>query len=406
MRRPPCLTRLPLLLLLAALRTAAAEYFVSTYGRDTEAGSMEHPFATLRRAQEAARPGDTVWLRGGTYTLREEQIARRHKIWASVILLDRSGEPGRPIRYAAYGGERVIFDFSAVKPHGFRVSAVHTTGSWLHLEGFEITGVQVTLTGHTQSICVENAGSHNRFERLVMREGMAIGYYSTRGANNLVIHCDAFRNDDPVSEGGRGGNVDGFGCHPARGGTNNVFRGCRAWLNSDDGYDCINAHEPVVFEACWAFWNGFSHDFVKRADGNGFKAGGYGSTPAARLPRPIPRHAVLRCLAYGNKAAGFYANHHPGGCDWIGNAACRNAKDFSMLGRLSDNRTDVPGYGHLLASNTTCTGRMNLVNIATNRCALSENRFGETWPRLDERLLTAPRAPDGSLPALPPPFAR
>ena len=39
---------------------------------------MEHPFATLRRAQEAARPGDTVWLRGGTYTLREEQIARRH----------------------------------------------------------------------------------------------------------------------------------------------------------------------------------------------------------------------------------------------------------------------------------------------------------------------------------------
>jgi len=342
MRRTHSLTRLSLLLLLAALRTAAAEYFVSTYGRDTEAGSMEHPFATLRRAQEAARPGDTVWLRGGTYTQREEQIARRNKIWASVILLDRSGEPGRPIRYAAYGGERVIFDFSAVRPPGFRVSAFHTTGSWLHLEGFEITGVQVTLTGHTQSICVENAGSHNRFERLVMR----------------------------------------------------------------DGYDCINAHEPVVFEACWAFWNGFGPGFEKRADGNGFKAGGYGSTPAERLPRPIPRHAVRRCFAFGNKAAGFYANHHPGGCDWIGNTACRNAKDFSLLGRLADNRTDVPGCGHLLVSNATCRGRMNLVNIATNRCTLTENRFGEAWPRLDERLLTAPRAPDGSLPALPPPFAR
>jgi hypothetical protein len=389
-----------LALALAARGAAAGEWFIAPDGDDARAGTREAPFATFRRAQDAARPGDTVWVRGGVYRMAEAAVARKRGIFASVILLDKSGEPGRPIRYAALSGEQPRFDFSAVKPEGFRVSAFHVTGSWLCVEGLEVTGVQVTLTNHTQSICFENAGSHNVFERLVMRDGMGIGYYSVRGSDNLVLNCDAFRNHDPVSDGGRGGNVDGFGCHPAKGGTNNVFRGCRAWFNSDDGYDCINAREAVTFDRCWAFWNGYSDGFVKRADGNGFKAGGYGGTPAARLPSPVPRHRVTGCFAYRNKAAGFYANHHPGGCDWIGNTAGRNGKDFSLLGRLDDNVTDVPGTGHVLVGNTAWRGRANLVNIDTNRCSLSGNRFGIAPPALDERLLTASRAPDGGLPPL------
>ena len=69
-------------------------------------------------------------------------------------------------------------------------------------------------------------------------------------------------------------------------------------------------------------------------DGNGFKAGGYGSTPADKLPDPIPRHTVRFCLAVRNKANGFYANHHPGGSDWLNNAGYRNGADFNMPGQL------------------------------------------------------------------------
>ena len=161
----------------------------------------------------------------------------------------------------------------------------------------------MTLKGHTQSICFENDGGHNIYERLSMHDGQAIGIYSVRGSDNLFLNCDAYRNHDVTSEGGKGGNVDGFGCHPPEGGTGNVFRGCRAWFNSDDGYDCIGAREPVTFENCWAFYNGYSTKFERLADGNGFKAGGYGTTPADRLPQPIPRHTVRFCLAVGNKAA-------------------------------------------------------------------------------------------------------
>ena len=69
-----------------------------------------------------------------------------------------------------------------------------------------------------------------------MHDGMAIGFYLVRGSNNLVLNCDAYNNFDPVSENGTGGNVDGFGGHPASASyTGNVFKGCRAWYNSDDG---------------------------------------------------------------------------------------------------------------------------------------------------------------------------
>src|SRR5207302_4251687 len=152
--------------------------------------------------------------------------------------------------------------------------------------------------------------SNNIYEQCLMHDGMAIGFDLTQGSNNLVLNCDAYRNYDSVSESGAGGNTDGLGGHPnSTSYTGNVFRGCRAWFNSDDGYDCINAFNSITFENCWSFFNGYTSDFVSRGDGNGFKSGGYGLTPSA-TPSPVPRHVTQFCLAVHNKANGFYSNHH------------------------------------------------------------------------------------------------
>ncbi len=409
MRHPRWLGLVALLLLMGATRTqaGAAEFFVATTGSDDHPGTLEKPFATIQRAQRAAGPGDTVYIRGGTYVMKESQIARRRGIWAYVNFLEKSGTPERRINYWAYHDEHPVFDFSEVKPAGVRVDAFYISGSWIHIKGIEVIGVQVTLKGHTQSICFENDGSHNIYELLSMHDGQAIGIYSVRGSDNLFLNCDAYRNHDVTSEGGRGGNVDGFGCHPPRGGTGNVFRGCRAWFNSDDGYDCINAHEPVTFENCWAFYNGLSPKLDRLADGNGFKAGGYGATPADRLPRPIPRHTVRFCLAVGNKASGFYANHHPCGGDWFNNSAYRNGNDFNMLCRLSDNRTDVDGYGHTLRNNLGYKGRVLIARIDRSRCVADHDSFtldlaigDKDFVNLDESELTQPRQANGDLPAI------
>lgn len=393
------------LFVFAGSRSHSATYFVAVDGDDSDAGSIEKPFATLMKAQESAEPGDTVFIRGGTYLVSESRVAKSTRWFAHVLRFDKSGRSAEPIRYWAYEDERPVFDFADVRPRNQRVHAFSVSGSWLHFRGIEVVGVQVTMRGHTQSICFSNEGDHNVFERLGMHDGMAIGFYATKGADNLIVNCDAYRNHDSVSEDGRGGNTDGFGYHPAKGGTGNVFRGCRAWFNSDDGFDCINASESVAFENCWAFNNGYSPEFKSLADGNGFKIGGFASAPASKLPRPMPRHLVKECLAVHNKNGGFYANHHPGGSDWINNVAYRNGTNFNMLCRTHDNSKDVPGYGHLLRGNVSHGSRGLIRNLNADKCELIDNTFqverslrDEDFASLDEQELLQPRQANGELP--------
>ena len=405
----------PLILLLCcALRVAAADLYVAPDGSDAGAGSETAPFATIMRAQTAAAAGDTVWLRGGTYALDDGHITRTDTIYAYVNDFTKAG-----VRYLAYPGETPVFDFSAVKPAERRVTAFYIRASGLHLRGFHVVGVQVTIPAggaatNTQSECVRiHNGSDNVLERLVLRDGMGIGVYIIGGsANNLVLNCDAYNNSglDSLSTG----NVDGFGSHTGATGTGNVFRGCRAWLNSDDGFDLINCRAPAVIENCWAAFNGYvGATLATGADGNGFKAGGYGRNGSA-MPSPMPRHAVRFSLAVHNRASGFYANHHGGGLDFVHNTAYRNGTNFNLLNVLADNLTDVPGYDHYLKNNLGFSPRSTSVsNLDQAACDASHNFFTlpvavtaadfvETTTNTSQlmQMIAAPRQADGALPAI------
>jgi autotransporter-associated beta strand protein/parallel beta-helix repeat protein len=397
---------------LPAMSLRAATYYVATDGSDSNSGAIESPFATVQRAQTAANAGDTVYLRGGTYTMTEAQIAATSGIYSYVTNLNKSGSAGARINYWAYPGEQPVFDFTNVKPANQRVVAFNLSGSWIHVRGLEIIGVQVTITTHTQSECFENTGSNNIVEQCKMHDGMGIGFYLTRGANNLVLNCDAYRNWDSVSEGGVGGNVDGFGGHPNKTNyTDNVFRGCRAWFNSDDGFDCINAYATITFENCWSFFNGYTSDFVSRGDGNGFKSGGYGAA-GGPVPSPIPRHMTRFCLAVRNKANGFYSNHHVGGSDWISNTAYQNGTNYNLLCCLADNDTDVAGYGHFMRNNLGFAPRSAALSnldqaasdVASNYFTLPvtvvAGDFAATTTNTTqlEQFVSAPRQANGDLP--------
>jgi hypothetical protein len=397
-------------LFLLSVSAMAKVYYVSVDGSDLNTGDINKPFATVQRAQTSALAGDTVYIRGGKYLVKTENVARYESIWAYVFDLNKSGVQGKPIRYWAYPGEKPIFDFSAVKPANYRIIAFYVTGSYIHLRGLEVVGVQVTITSHTQSECFENRGSNNIYDQLSMHDGQAIGIYIVRGSNNLVLNCDAYNNYDYTSESGAGGNVDGFGVHSPKGHAGNVFRGCRAWFNSDDGYDCINNGEPAVFENCWAFYNGYSTSFKSLGDGNGFKAGGYGSTVPASLPNPIPVNTIKFCLAVRNKANGFYSNHHLAGSNWYNNSAYMNSVNYNMLNRESATvegyLKDVDGYNHVLKNNLGYKARSKeLDKIDKTKCVLSNNYFDlnvsvtdADFVSLSENLLMAPRKADGSLP--------
>lgn len=384
----------------------SAVYYVAPDGLDSDSGTPDHPFATIQRAQEFVNAGDTVFIRGGYYHITESNISHiERNLFACISYLDKSGLPGKRINYWAFPGEIPVFDFSDVKPADRRVVGIYVTANWIHIKGLEMTGVQVTIKTHTESYCIYSYGSNNIFEQINMHDNQGTGIRHWKGGNNLFLNCDAWQNHDYTSEDGKGGNTDGFGCHPDDGDTGNIFRGCRAWFNSDDGFDVIGSAEPVIFENCRAFYNGYSTGFSSLGDGNGFKAGGHAGTAVENLPVPIPRHTIRFCLAVRNKANGFYANHHIGGSNWYNNSAYMNGTNFNMLNRLADNITDVPGYDHIMRNNLAYKGGSNIRNTDYAECDISHNSFDldmtitdNDFLSLDQALLTEPRQPDGGLP--------
>lgn len=389
----------------------AKTYYVSTDGSDSNSGAISKPLATMNKAQSLVSAGDTIYFRGGTYKISEDQIMGYEvgALYACVFDLQKSGTAGHPICYFGYPGERPVFDLSNVKPADKRISVFYLYGSYLHFRNFDVVGTQVTITTHTQSECFSGRnGSHNIIENIAIHDGMAIGVYIVKGSDNLVLNCDAYNNYDTVSESGKGGNVDGFGCHVPAQYTGNVFRYCRAWCNSDDGFDLINDYAPVTFDHCWAFYNGYRNfTTTTPGDGNGFKAGGYGAkVQSAAVDAPC--HTIENCIAYHNKANGFYANHHLGGNDWYNNSSCLNKYNYNMVNQhLWDDATDVAGYDHVLSNNVSFKSVSgDYANINTTACTLTNNTFlpnvyavsSSDFESIDGLQLAAVRKADGSLP--------
>lgn len=421
---------LAILTLLTAIVTAtdAKVIYVAPQGDDAAAGTIDAPLATLPAAYRLTEGGDTVCFRGGTYNVTDSQVMKIKGVYAFVFALEKAGTAEHRTCYMGYPGERPVFDFSALMLDGrHRFAAFYLGADYVHLRNFDIVGVPVRIKGHTQSECVSaRRGSHCIVEDIAMHDGMAIGYYQKRGSHNLVVDCDAYNNYDDYSEGPYGGNVDGFGCHVFDTfEVGNVFRRCRAWRNSDDGFDLISCAAPVEIDHCMAFYNGYcpssnpadTVNFVSAGDGNGFKAGGWGMNKRkTKCPDVCPSHYIHHSLAYRNKAHGFYANHHLAGNTWENNTSCGNRSNYNMLNRKNTfEAIDVPGYDHSLANNvswkfTDASLGGHLINIDPDRVTLTNNSFApsvssvevtaEMFVSTSVSLLFTRRLPDGRLPSI------
>lgn len=395
--------------ILVNISLQAKQIFVSPNGNDTTEGTIESPLWSVQKAQTIASAGDTVYIRGGKYIITESDISKvENDLFACVSFLDKSGSKDKLIKYWAYPGEQPLFDFTAVKPANQRVVGFWVSGDYIHLKGIEITGVQVTITTHTESYCIYSWGNYNIFENISMHDNKCTGLRHRNGGYNLFLNCDAYNNHDDVSEDKKGGNTDGFGCHPKAGGKGNVFKGCRAWFNSDDGYDCIRSSEDIIFDSCWAFYNGYSQSFGSLGDGNGFKIGGYAYDEVSKIPNPVPSNTVRFCVAVRNKANGFYSNHHLNGNTWLNNSAYKNSYNYNMVNRESvqSQNINVDGYNHVLKNNLGYKGRSGeTAYLVASKNTMVNNSFemnlvitDNDFISLDESALMAPRKADGSLP--------
>jgi MYXO-CTERM domain-containing protein len=388
----------------AARNVFAAEFYVSTTGSDSNPGTQASPFATLTKGVSSAGAGDTVYIGGGTYYP------------SGGFTFSKSGTSDtNRIKYWAVPGEKPVFDFSKVNgsPEAFTV-----TGSWLHFKGIEICNLPV----NSGVVGINNA--HNDIMELMnLHHTQATGIFISHGTGgHLFLNCDSHDNYDPSSAQGDGQNADGFGVHyqAAGDGTSTTIRGCRAWWNSDDGYDFINQEVPVTIENSWAFGNGFSNYGAGRpadGNGNGFKIGS---------SKTGIRHLVQNNVAWGNKANGFYANHSSGGNTWYNNTAFQNGTNFNMLastwsapnggGTRTDGVTLTGAAAHIMRNNLAFPNKteyitdygvdtqfnswdLNITPAAKDFLSITDSTIGGTGQAIETTSLAlGPRQADGSLP--------
>lgn len=381
-----------LVVFLTAGRSAAADYYVAPTGSDSNPGSIEQPFASLQKGHDAASAGDTVWLRGGTYHLTKQ------------VKLSKSGtSDANRINFWAYQSESPIFDCSqyVTSNKAADVPVILLTGSWLHLRGFEVSNAKVGASGdHSYSLVRSEGASNNTFELLNLHHGFGPGLFISKGnGGNLILNCDSHDNYDKDGSQGDGQNGDGFGVHYQTAGSSTVVRGCRAWLNSDDGYDLIQQEYPVIVEGSWAVRNGYANGgSTSPADGNGngFKMGSSDTGV---------RHIVQRNVAWKNKAAGFYANHSSGGNNWFNNTSYMNGTQYNMLASpAGDPNTTITLTGalaHKLRNNVGFPNKnsnMSGVDTGVNTWDLGITEANTDFISTSDTDFTAPRQPDGSIP--------
>ncbi|MDZ4406063.1 hypothetical protein [Prosthecobacter sp.] len=83
----------------SALTKGPRHFVDATRGDDAKAGTEQEPWKTLGHALRRLKPGDTLYLRGGTYFEK--------------VPLTQSGTPEQPITIASYPGELAVIDGSA-----------------------------------------------------------------------------------------------------------------------------------------------------------------------------------------------------------------------------------------------------------------------------------------------------
>lgn len=273
-------------------------YYISPSGSDTTGnGSISDPWFTLNKAWIVIAPGDTVYLRGGTYRFSSQQY-----------LIGKDGTAVNTIKIFAYPGETPIISRQLPWTFTNMVSGIYFDGDYFHWKGIHISGFTQQDDGYYGQMWtgfVAQYANHNLFEQLVVSYNGA-GMDISHGSNdNLVLNSDFHHNYDPYTVRDPYGNADGF-MMITDVGTTNTVRGCRSWLNSDDGYDSYGSSGFILIDNSWAWMNGYREDgIIKGGDGNGIKLGGTfvgEETPTTHL------RTVTNSLAFHNRAAGFDQN--------------------------------------------------------------------------------------------------
>jgi hypothetical protein len=333
--------------------TGECRVWLATNGADTNPGTEASPVLTLLKAYDlmCPKPPDgtengaectgaaprTICVKSGTYNMTERLEFRKTRMGTANNRLILQGAPGLSL------AQRPVFNFSS-QPRltcgenpdnigGLTVNANYVTVKNLVVRNANDTCI---LVQGTQGL-IENVLTHDCADTGIQISSG--GDFTGSGTSNTIKNCDSHSNNDSQCDGE---NADGFAIKEGTG-TGNVFTGCRAWNNADDGYDFYAWTSPVRLENSWAIDQSRTTE-GSGSDGNGFKLGGDEVSAA---------HQLSGLFAHGNvngsNGDGFTRNSNPA------SMSCSGCASWGNTDNAGDGISGLPGTAPSGANVTNMT---------------------------------------------------
>ena len=390
---------------------SAATYFAAPAGTGN-GSSYSSPCSLNTGISKLKNAGDTLYLLGGQYDLRNTKISSKNGSSTAYIVI------------SGYPGEQAILDFRTTA-YGTRGLQIASSCTYLHIKDLTLR-----YSGKNN---LYNEGSYCLFENLDIYGSSDTGCQMKVGGNNIIKNVDSHDNFDyELDKSGNlkqcdfGGNADGF-ADKQHSGAPNHYIGCRAWNNSDDGWDFfdrVTTGETIIEQSiCYkngpAYYDMRNHPryqtdkawfdqfatprtvvdadgntvtvsldkYPNMGNGNGFKMGGNYSS-----------HQIMvhHCLAVANTVKGFDQNNNDGTMRVYNNTGYLNGYDFGFTtkyGTLSIQNclSYKSKNNNATQSKTTLVNSYNSWNISGLTVSASD------FLSLDTTQILAARQADGSL---------
>ena len=393
--------------ILSATIVSAATYYASPNGNG-DGSSYFSPTTFANGVAKLQNGGDTLYLCEGTYEFSDK------------FSINKRGSSSKRIVIAGYPGDEVVLDFHKVA-YGTRGITIHENSLYIHIKDLSIA-----WSGKNNLYC---EGSYCLFENLDIYGSADTGCQMKKGGNNIIKNVDSHDNFDYKTMSGStanfGGNADGFADKQFTG-AGNHYIGCRAWNNSDDGWDFFQrvSSSNTVIENCICYRNGAPYyDMTQnpralgvdkawfdskvgtqmtdrygntititldrypcQGNGNGFKMGG-GYTNHKLL--------IHHCLAVANYARGFDQNNN-GGTMWVyNNTAYANNINYGFTTAYGTNT--IQNCISYAGQNPDSYKSQTVVTIDHNSWNSGFSVSANDFQSLDTTQILGPRQANGDL---------
>ena len=196
----------------------AQTYYVATNGNDSNPGTASEPFRTINQGVSVLGPGDTLFVKSGTYAESLYDVIPSGTSWA------------KPVTLAAYPGDVVT-----IKPSSGNKVIRFTRSQYIIIDGFVLDGANVA----TNVIKITKEAHHIRIQNSELRgapsQGILVTNYGSINSDyNEFINLDVHNNGTTNLDHGlyittRNNLIDrssihhnaGYGVHIYMGGCNN-----------------------------------------------------------------------------------------------------------------------------------------------------------------------------------------